>query len=529
MGSLLVLFTGVARATPCPGWPPKSGTSFDLLPAAELSLDQMDARPGNVLVPVRNPHSLAHVAAALQTPRDRDVVVMTVRLLGVDVSADGLSDAAPTPAERRVLSEVSALAERHDRPVRLLVVPAHDVFDAIVATILRLRSSDVYVGESSTLSADEQARLLGEAWEKAAQAEPLDVRLVVHHRSGRTDTYHLGAHPPSLSPGDLDLIHRVWLDATKAIGPHVHHHDVVRAALTQMEQQLNGPQRDEALAAIRQTARPADELAAVLRARDYARLRDMMRNRHAERRRDAPDRAQPRGSGRRVPRAAAQGRRGGLRVPVAGRQGSAAQGDGAGRRRGAAQQHGARRPHDVPRRTAGDGDAPAADAADAGGARRRDDAARLSGALGRPSDDAALRGGARALDGARGARLRPHARPGQRNAERHLRRRRAGPAHRRHPHPRVPARAGRAPRRGSDGPALRRAEGHRRSGGGRRRVPPVRSHRAAGHRHRRHAHRHRHDRRRAGRGRSDGDAARFSASADRRPSTSRTWTSRSAA
>src|SRR5262249_15070251 len=93
--------------------------------------------------------------------------------------------------------------------------------------------------------------------------------------------YHLGAHPPSLTPGDLDLIHRVWLDAAKAIGPHVHHHDVVRAALTQMEQQLKGPQRDEALAAIVQVARPADELAAGVRARDYPRLRDMTRNRHA--------------------------------------------------------------------------------------------------------------------------------------------------------------------------------------------------------------------------------------------------------
>jgi magnesium transporter len=279
MGSLLVLFTGVGRES----LPPvaEDPEVFDILPAAELSLDQMDVRPGSVLVLVRNPHSLAHVAAALQTPRDRDVVVMTVRLLGVDVSADAFSDAAASPAERRVLAEVSALAERHDRPVRLLVVPAHDVFAAIVATILRLRSSDVHVGESSTLSANEQARLLGNAWEKAARAEPLDVRLVVHHRSGRTDTYHLGAHPPSLSPGDLDLIHRVWLDATKAIGPHVHHHDVVRAALTQMEQQLNGQQRDDALAAIRQTARRADELTPVLRARDYAQLRDMMRNRHA--------------------------------------------------------------------------------------------------------------------------------------------------------------------------------------------------------------------------------------------------------
>ncbi len=280
MGGLLVLFTGGARDAG-PLLAIEEREVFDILPAAELSLDQMDARPGNVLVLVRNPHSLAHVSAALQTPRDRDIVVMTVRLQGVDVSADGLSDAAPTPAEKQVLSAVSALAERLDRPVRLLVVPANDVFAAIVATILRLRSSDVHVGESSTLSADEQARLLGVAWEKAAQETQHDVRLVVHHRSGRTDTYHIGAHPPSLSPADLDLIHRVWLDATKAIGPHIHHHDVVRAALTQMEQELNGPQRDEALAAIRQTARRADELTPVLRARDYAQLRDIMRNRHA--------------------------------------------------------------------------------------------------------------------------------------------------------------------------------------------------------------------------------------------------------
>jgi magnesium transporter len=58
----------------------------------------------------------------------------------------------------------------------------------------------------------------------------------------------------------------------------VHHHDVVRAALTQMEQQLNGPHRDEALAAIREQARPADELAAAVHARDFSRLRDITRN-----------------------------------------------------------------------------------------------------------------------------------------------------------------------------------------------------------------------------------------------------------
>jgi magnesium transporter len=123
--------------------------------------------------------------------------------------------------------------------------------------------------------------MLGDAWERADKLDLRDVRLVITHHSGRTHTYHMGAHPPSLSPADLDLIHRVWLDAIKAVGPHVHHHDVVRAALTQMEQQLTGPNRDDALASIRDSAMPAEELAAVLHARDYGRLRDMMRNRHA--------------------------------------------------------------------------------------------------------------------------------------------------------------------------------------------------------------------------------------------------------
>src|SRR4029079_17247820 len=103
--------------------------------------------------------------------------------------------------------------------------------------IERLRSSELYVGESQTLSADDQAHLLGDAWERADNTDALEVRLVILHHSGRTDAYHLGAHPPSLAPSDLDLIHRVWLQSVKAIGPHVHHHDVVRAALVQMEQQ----------------------------------------------------------------------------------------------------------------------------------------------------------------------------------------------------------------------------------------------------------------------------------------------------
>jgi len=252
---------------------------FALSTSPDVSLGQVQVRPGNVVVGVHHADSLAHVVAALQAAGDRDVVVVTIRLLGEQ--EESLERTGSTREERYLFSQVVALTERYGRPVRLLIVPARNVFDGTLAVALRLNSSEVYVGESRTLSCDEQARLLGEAWERAEKPKNQQLRLVVHRNSGRTDSYHLGAHPPALTPGDLDLIHRVWLDAVKAVGPEVHHHDVVRAALTQMEQQLTGSQREEVLGIIRDVARPADELAAAIQARNYTRLRDLVRNRHA--------------------------------------------------------------------------------------------------------------------------------------------------------------------------------------------------------------------------------------------------------
>jgi magnesium transporter len=261
--------------------PADEGTPFELMASADVSLGQIDVRPGNVLVAVRHPHSLSHVVAAIQAAGDRDVVVVSVRLLGVDVDYESAGDAAWTQDERQLFTQVATLAERFGRPVRLLIVPAANPFEGVIAVAVRLASSEVYVGESTTLAADEQARLLGEAWERADKPNSQRLRLVIHRRSGRTDSYHLGAHPPALTPNDVDLIHRVWLDAVKTVGPHVHHHDVVRAALTQMEQQLSSSQREDALAVIRNVARPADELAAAVQERNYSRLRELVRNRHA--------------------------------------------------------------------------------------------------------------------------------------------------------------------------------------------------------------------------------------------------------
>src|SRR5437762_13424500 len=67
----------------------------------------------------------------------------------------------------------------------------------------------------------------------------------------------------------------------RAVGARVHHRDVVRAALIHMEQQLNGPNREAALQVVRDTVRPADEIAGRIRDRDVGGLRDMLRNRPA--------------------------------------------------------------------------------------------------------------------------------------------------------------------------------------------------------------------------------------------------------
>ena len=297
-------------------------------------------------------------------------------------------------AERLVFSRVLALAERYARRVRLVIVPAGNVFDAVVATAVRLRASDVYVGESATISADAQARLLGEAWERAGTPD-LQLRLVVFHRSGRSDIYHLGPHAPELSARDLDLIHRIWLDADEerrsARAPPRHRQGSV---------DHHGRTTERSRARRGAAGHTGDSPACRRARRDASNARLPAPARHgaepsAERSRRAAGGSRSRRPGGGVPAAAAQGRGGDVRVPGTGRPRSAAQDALEGRRRRAAQQHGARRSHDVPRGTAGHGHARAAGAADAAGARDRGHAARLSREIDRPADDAGLRRGAR--------------------------------------------------------------------------------------------------------------------------------------
>jgi hypothetical protein len=199
-------------------------------------------------------NALAHLKFALdQSPAERrDVAVMTVRLLERgDTAHQSLNQSDLfSDYEQLLFTKVVAVAEREGRPVKLLVVPATNVFDAIARTAVRLASAEIVLGDSDKFSADTQARLLGEAWERAEGSQRQATRLLAYKLTGETRRYQLGVHAPTLTQEDLELIHDLWLQVMNG-GGEVHHRDVVRAALEAYRDSLKGPRRPTALRRVR--------------------------------------------------------------------------------------------------------------------------------------------------------------------------------------------------------------------------------------------------------------------------------------
>jgi len=212
----------------------------------QLAPDPAGIRPGNVLVAVRNPHHLEHLIKVVEKTDTRklDVVALSVRL--VNAAASGEHELEPEQIfgdeETRLFTHVVNVAEKAGKPVKLLVVPGIDPNLAGVQIAQRLQSSRIVAGASAKLSIDEQARLLGLAWEELPEPRPsLSFEIVL--ADGKSEFYNLGPHPPRLWPDDVDLVHRLWLElARQHLGAKLHHRDVVRVALRRFEQQLNSPE-----------------------------------------------------------------------------------------------------------------------------------------------------------------------------------------------------------------------------------------------------------------------------------------------
>ena len=123
-----------------------------------------------------------------------------------------------TRYEQFLFSRVMALAEKAGKHVDLLVVPGTNVFDAIAQTTAHLDSADIWAGRSSVMAPDEQAKYIGDAWERLPKKPNRQVCFHVVDPDGTVRDFNLGAHVPNLTDADIDMIHALWLDATKEGG-----------------------------------------------------------------------------------------------------------------------------------------------------------------------------------------------------------------------------------------------------------------------------------------------------------------------
>jgi amino acid transporter/nucleotide-binding universal stress UspA family protein len=223
---------------------------FRLDAPEELTLDATNVRPGSVLVAVRNPNQLDHLKRVLaKTDTGKiDIVVATVKHSGApDFGEHELStDEVFSDDIAHLFSLVVTQAEKAGKHVELMVVTGRDPNLTLVEIAQRIGSSLVVMGWSGKMSAAEQAKSFGDAWETLPHPRPQLSLQLYDPATGKSLYFNLGPHPPRLWPQDLDLLHNLWLELSeKWLGPKLHHRDVIRIALRRLSHDLNSRHSDD--------------------------------------------------------------------------------------------------------------------------------------------------------------------------------------------------------------------------------------------------------------------------------------------
>jgi amino acid transporter len=210
---------------------------FQLEHEDTIGRESLQIRPGCLMVTMRdadNPLALKWALARTDTD-EQDVVVLTARMVGVggpellDASEQSFSE-----HEQMLFTKAVSVAESFGKHINLLVVPAGDVFAALVQTANSLESASVVSGVSSKMTAQEQAYYVGQAWEALPEPKRQFTFYVVME-DGSAQAYHIGPHAPHLQPDDVQLVHRLWLNFRREPElASLHHSDIVTYALTRL-------------------------------------------------------------------------------------------------------------------------------------------------------------------------------------------------------------------------------------------------------------------------------------------------------
>jgi len=222
---------------------------FQLLHRDSVDTSSVGIKAGSILVAVRDYNTLNHLKWVLsRRDLDQDVVVLAARLTGPGSAEYDLQmDQIFSDYEQTLFTKAVSVAESYGKHIDLLVVPARDVWSAIVQTATALESSAIVAGLSSKMTAQEQAFYLGRAWE--AMPEPKRQMLFqVVRPDMEVETFRIGPHTPAMRTEDVHLVHRIWLDATRYKGlEKVHHSDLVSMALTRFARDYTTTDRDNIL------------------------------------------------------------------------------------------------------------------------------------------------------------------------------------------------------------------------------------------------------------------------------------------
>jgi len=210
---------------------------FQLEQQETVSRESAAIRPGGVMVTMRdagNPYALKWALSRTST-EEQDVVVISVRLMGVG-GPEYLSTEQQnvTEHEQMVFTKAVSVAESFGKKVSLLVVPAGDIFAALAQGANSLEVDSVISGTSTQMTAEEQAFHLGQAWEALPEPKRQFTFFVVAP-GGEVKVFYIGPHAPALSPDNVQLVHRLWLNMRRDPSlQDLHHSDVITFALTRL-------------------------------------------------------------------------------------------------------------------------------------------------------------------------------------------------------------------------------------------------------------------------------------------------------